>query len=201
MKHKLPALVLAAAAFFVIGHTAPAFAVPVDTIVIDNGQFTIDEYDGGYYDVHNNSSNWYIYAFAVTNPSASTDNPDTSFTNWLAESTQLKLTGPNLQDVNAYYTQDSTYLSGLQNLVLNTVTTSNYIGPGASSSLFTFTGTIASDAGLLVVNSTGSEYGQFSTAANTPLPATLPLFVAGLSVIGLFGWWRKRKGIAGLEIS
>jgi hypothetical protein len=30
----------------------------------------------------------------------------------------------------------------------------------------------------------------------TPLPATLPLFAGGLSVMGLFGWRRKRKAAA-----
>jgi hypothetical protein len=29
----------------------------------------------------------------------------------------------------------------------------------------------------------------------TPLPATLPLFVAGLGALGLLGWRRKRKPI------
>jgi len=35
-----------------------------------------------------------------------------------------------------------------------------------------------------------------SDVANTPLPATLPLFATGLGVLGLFGWRRKRKAQA-----
>jgi hypothetical protein len=33
----------------------------------------------------------------------------------------------------------------------------------------------------------------------TPLPAALPLFATGLSVLGLFGWFRKRKDVAMLS--
>ena len=33
----------------------------------------------------------------------------------------------------------------------------------------------------------------------TPIPATLPLFVTGLSVLGLFGWRRKRKNAVAIQ--
>jgi hypothetical protein len=34
--------------------------------------------------------------------------------------------------------------------------------------------------------------------SNTPLPAALPLYAAGMSVMGFFGWRRKRtKSSAG----
>jgi hypothetical protein len=33
----------------------------------------------------------------------------------------------------------------------------------------------------------------FGPASATPLPATLPLFAAGISALGLLGWCRKRK--------
>ena len=32
--------------------------------------------------------------------------------------------------------------------------------------------------------------------SEVPLPATLPLFATGLGVLGLLGWWRKRKAAA-----
>ncbi|MGA8588836.1 MAG: hypothetical protein WB803_06060 [Pseudolabrys sp.] len=32
-----------------------------------------------------------------------------------------------------------------------------------------------------------------SVAADTPLPAALPLFATGLAALGLMGWRRKRK--------
>ena len=34
------------------------------------------------------------------------------------------------------------------------------------------------------------------SVANTPIPATLPLFAIGLGALGLLGWRRKRKAIA-----
>lgn len=37
---------------------------------------------------------------------------------------------------------------------------------------------------------------EFSPVTTTPLPVALPLFGAGLSVIGLLGWRRKRKNAA-----
>ncbi len=37
---------------------------------------------------------------------------------------------------------------------------------------------------------------EFSPVTTTPLPAALPLFGAGLAVIGLLGWCRKRKNAA-----
>lgn len=202
MKPKLSALIFAAAALVVGLNATEARAIPVDTISINNGEFTIDEYSGGYYNVHNNSSSWYIWAFAVTNPNAYSDSPQTTFTNWTAEPGQISLDGNNLQDVNAYITKDSNYASvtlNSGNLTLTTFNSSNYIAPGTSSDLFTFGPVpLASDAGLLTVDS-AQNYGQFSSVANTPLPASLPLFVTGLGLIVLFGWSRKRKGDAALE--
>jgi hypothetical protein len=50
------------------------------------------------------------------------------------------------------------------------------------------TAPIAGSGGLdLVVN---------PVAAQTPLPAALPLFATGLGALGLIGWWRKRKAQA-----
>jgi hypothetical protein len=40
------------------------------------------------------------------------------------------------------------------------------------------------------------ETGSVVIAATTPLPAALPLFAAGLGVMGLFGWRRERKNAA-----
>ena len=35
-----------------------------------------------------------------------------------------------------------------------------------------------------------------SPISETPLPAAFPLFASGLGAMGLFAWWRKRKGAA-----
>jgi len=37
---------------------------------------------------------------------------------------------------------------------------------------------------------------SYSRAAETPLPAALPLFASGLGALGLFGWCRKKKAQA-----
>jgi hypothetical protein len=50
----------------------------------------------------------------------------------------------------------------------------------------------------------GQEFGSLNsltdvvdfTASATPLPAALPLFVAGLGSMGLLGWRRKRRAQA-----
>jgi hypothetical protein len=47
--------------------------------------------------------------------------------------------------------------------------------------------------------SNGAEYGFLATdppLAQTPLPATLPLFATGLGALGLLGWRRKKKAQA-----
>ena len=47
------------------------------------------------------------------------------------------------------------------------------------------------DPTILVTSGAGT-----GTLAATPLPATFPLFAAGLGAMGLFGWRRKRKRTA-----
>ena len=37
---------------------------------------------------------------------------------------------------------------------------------------------------------------DLNVGVNTPLPAALPLFAAGLGALGLLGWRRKRKAQA-----
>ena len=117
MKNKLRAFFFAAAAFVVISPSTPTFAtvvpVPSDSINIDNGQFVIDEYVGGEYVVHNNSSNWYIYGFAVSNPNASTDSPHASFNSWVGVYANLSLTGLNTEPVNVYYSNYIDLSNGL----------------------------------------------------------------------------------------
>jgi hypothetical protein len=44
----------------------------------------------------------------------------------------------------------------------------------------------------------GFSGGSFDTVLTpTPLPAALPLFVTGIGGLGLLGWRRKRKSVAG----
>ncbi len=179
---------------------APVHAVvaPIDSISIAGGLFVIDEY-AGHYTVTNNSSSWYIYAFAVSNPNAlvADPGPSTTYSNWAAYALSLSLNGPNPVPVNAYVTADADTTSfDNVHLIPASIDLSHYIGPNSSSDLFLFTGLAASDAGLLVVDVNGLE-SQFSSSADaTPLPAALPLFVSGAGLLGFLGWRRKRKAAA-----
>lgn len=46
--------------------------------------------------------------------------------------------------------------------------------------------------------STGSLLSQNIPVSATPVPDALPLFATGLGLIGMFVWWRKRKGAAAI---
>jgi hypothetical protein len=52
---------------------------------------------------------------------------------------------------------------------------------------------LTNTAGVLLQDSAGLT---FTLVAETPLPATLPLFATGLGALGLLGWRRKRKQAA-----
>jgi hypothetical protein len=92
-----------------------------------------------------------------------------------------------------------------------------YSGPGATGLIGTVTGSAltpsAPDTGFNVVTflATGGTIGSvvFSDGTGqpafeyadvglspTPLPAALPLYAAGIGVMGVLGWRRKRKQLA-----
>lgn len=73
--------------------------------------------------------------------------------------------------------------------------------------------TISSPADTLIYQTSGLNYlfenphghslesGIYSVSApvsTTPLPDALPLFATGLGLIGMLGWWRKRKGASAI---
>ena len=70
-------------------------------------------------------------------------------------------------------------------------------GTVASAEAVLFAGIIAGNAYLNIhtTNFGGGEIRGF-LAAQTPLPAALPLFATGLGALGLLGWRRKRKAAA-----
>lgn len=45
---------------------------------------------------------------------------------------------------------------------------------------------------------TGSLLSQSIPVGATPIPDALPLFTTGLGLIGMFVWWRRRKGTAAI---
>ena len=204
MKNKLRAFFFVAAPFLVISASSPTFAtvvpVPSDSINIDNGQFVIDEYVGGQYVVHNNSSNWYIYGFAVSNPNASTDNPQAFYYSWVGVYANLSITGPNTEPVNVYYSNYIDLSKGLDHDpgLLNGYLLSEFIAPNSTTPFgsFTFTGPPASDVGLLAVDGSG-DFAQFSSSA-TPLPSTWLMLIAGFVGFGFLAYRGTKKSSAAL---
>jgi hypothetical protein len=61
-----------------------------------------------------------------------------------------------------------------------------------------FNGTVCSASGVIMAYDQPIQVGTWSVtiSAETPLPASLPLFAGGLGAIGLLGWRRKRKAQA-----
>lgn len=204
MNNKLHTLLFAVAAFVAICPSTPSFAslvsVPVlsDSINIDNGQFVIDEYVGGQYVVHNNSSNWYIYGFAVSNPNASTDNPQAFYNSWVGVYANLSITGPNTEPVNVYYSSYIDLSNGLDHDpgLLVPYLLSDFIAPNFTTPFgsFIFTSPPASDVGLLAVDSSG-DFAQFSSSA-TPLPSTWLMLLSGFIGFGFLAYRGTKNCIA-----
>ena len=75
---------------------------------------------------------------------------------------------------------------------------------GGTTLIVDLLGTIIGDPQLTVTDvvldpsslTSGGIIGSEQPLAQTPLPATLPLFASGLSALGLLGWRRKRKALA-----
>ena len=70
MKQTIRSLLFAAAAFVAMNTAAPVYANPVPPPTPPNpADFVIAELPGQYF-VYNNSTDWWIYAFAASNPAA-----------------------------------------------------------------------------------------------------------------------------------
>jgi hypothetical protein len=200
MKHKLRSLLFAAAAFVATNAAAPVYAaVPPHVISIDNGVFVIDEYAGQYV-VHNYSSDWSIYAFAVSNPNAFTDDPTAHYNSWAAQAVSLGINSDTPRPANVYYSSYIDLSNGIKNPPLVTTTPLatillDLIGPGTTPfGSFLFNGSPASEAGLLVVNGAG-QLGQFNSSA-TPLPSTWLMLLSGFAIFGFLAFRKSKKGVA-----
>ena len=192
MKLTIRSVVFAAAAFIVMNVAAPVYA----TTTPDPANFSISE-SPGQYTVFNNSSIWYIYGFAVSNPSAANfgASASTTFSNWSGFTASLDLGSGGPLPVFAYTSADAN-LSDINNPHLSVFNLAHYIAPGTSASLFFFDpGNVASIFGMLLVNS-DQILAQVNGGTETPLPAALPLFATGSGLLGFLGWRRKRKAAA-----
>jgi hypothetical protein len=184
-------LALAIAAFAGMNVTAQAigFTPP------NPADFAISE-SPGRYTVFNNSSDWYIYAFAVSNPAAGLPGASatTTFTNWNGFVTTLDLGTGTTQPVFAYASGDAN-LSDITNPFLNVVHLANYIAPGTNENEFLYSALAASVFGMLLVDVNG-DLATINGSSETPLPAALPLFATGAGLF-FFARGRKRKNKSG----
>ena len=190
------ALAAALAAFCLTSARAAPLLNPADFQVIESP---------GQYKVINNSTDWYVYAFAVENPVAADPSivASTDFQNWngLSPNPQFDLNTNGPVFAFAYASEDTNFATEPPTLAV--VNLGNYIAPGSFSDRFFFgTDVQASHYGLLVVtvvdNETvfGNVNGVTGDTSATPIPAALPLFAGGLGMIGLLARRRKPKQIA-----
>ena len=166
------------------GLASPAMATVVTSP--DPAQFSISEIPGQY-TVNNASSNWYIYAFDVSNPAASLGGDSTTQPNWLA-----------YDSIDVFPINRAEWVYGYTNI--NNASTSpsdlaNDIGPNSSSNKFLFPVSLASDY-LIYVTDTNGDTAMITGVTNissTPLPAALPMFAGGLGFVGYLSRRKKRN--------
>jgi hypothetical protein len=176
-----------------------AYAAPV----LNPADFQVIE-SPGQYTVVNNSTDWYVYAFAVENPAASDPSivASTTVPNWgaLNPNPQLDLNTGGPVWAFAYASTDTNFSTDPPTLTV--VNLGSYVAPGSFEDRFFFgTQQQASHYGLLVVTVVDQEavfdqVNGLATDSATPIPAALPLFATGLGALGLLGWRRKRKQAA-----
>lgn len=187
------ALSAALAAFCLTSAYAAPLLNPADFQIIESP---------GQYKVINNSTNWYVYAFAVENPVAADSNiiATTDFHNWngLTPNPQFDLNTGGPVYAFAYASQDTDFSTDPPKL--STVNLSNYIPPSAFSDRFFFgTDQVASHFGLLVVAVLNQETffddvnGLTTPVGQAPIPAALPLFAGGLGLIGFLARRKQQK--------
>ena len=134
----------------------------------------------GQYTVTNNSADWYIYAFAVTNPAfgeATTDRSEWEAGSFCSDCGDggfgfdfIQLAGRGF----AY--QDFTFVSGSG--------FGNPIGPGETSSQFLFYANLASNWQINVFQQNGPQDVVFGSIGGIPEPATWGLMITGFGLAG-----------------
>ena len=166
-----------------LGDPNPADFSIDEEIVPGNPSLQTEPY--GLYTVHNNSTDWYIYAFAVTNDFgfslASTDRPA-----WSAGSF---CTGSFCGDGfnNLGFVQLIGYGFGYQDTSFSPGSNlGNSIGPAQSSAQFRFYAPLRSDWQINVYRGNGSEQATVfgSVGGPVPEPATWALMIGGFGLAG-----------------
>jgi hypothetical protein len=161
MTNRLRSFLLAGAASLGLGAFAPVYAAAVEPI---SNEFVFIESDG-YFTIINNSTEWYIYGFEVTDTDAT--RPMTTQPGWGASA---------CGDGCLLY---------INNTLTSPLPLADDVGPGQSSSLFTFSLPEGSLPTFYVANSLGVEGGAFTPTGSIPEPSTWAMLIAGF---GFLGW-------------
>lgn len=154
---------------------------PAYALVADGDEFVfIESVSGstGTFTIINNSTDWYIWGFAVTNIEGS--KPATTFSDWNAATCDNNCADPGYNGSGFSYQSTSGALP-----------IGNDIGPGQRSSLFTFTLPEGSTPLLFLRNAGGATLYITPTGA-IPEPSTWAMLIAGF---GFLGWrYGLRRG-------
>ena len=172
MTNRLRSFLLAGAASLGLGAFAPVYAAAVEEPI--SNEFVFIESDG-YFTIINNSSEWYIYGFDVTDTDAT--NPMTTQPGWAASA---------CGDGCLLY---------INNTLTSPLPVADDVGPGQSSSLFTFSLPEGSLPTFYVANSLGVEGGAF-TPTGVPEPSTWAMLILGFVGLGYAAFRRSANGRA-----
>lgn len=175
---------------------------PIKANPIAASEFVVEETattgNSGYYTVINNSTDEYIWAFSVTNPSAQTVGDSTTEAGWIAGKSPL-FGGPKS---GFYYATLPGFLE-LHHHHLEFDVNQETIGPGESSNNFSFgTDLLFSSGTLFLVD----DEGHFSTlavdvihgtnnVAPIPEPSTWAMMILGFCGVGFLAY-RRRNHLA-----
>ena len=181
--NKLRSCLLAGAASLGLGAFTPAHAVvavtpdPRDFVFIETVSGST-----GTFTIINNSSDWYIWAFSVTNTDAT--NPQTTQPDWSPDTCNNNCAGPGSG-------VDYEDIYGAFNLTTD-------IGPGQRSSLFTFSLPAGSTPTFLVTDTNDALPPGFTpTGSGVPEPSTWAMLIAGF---GFLGWRYARRRADGRRL-
>lgn len=183
----LKGLLASAAVAATMGLGAVAHADPV----FDPNDFYVVE-TAGQYTVFNNSDDWYIYAFSVTNPDAYYGYAWTDRDDWSAYSCTGSCSGPLETPFYSYY--DYRFDGHLND------TAANLIAPHTSSGQFYFSTAVASTYAISIFDGSNS-YQTFTGEARAPgggvpEPATWALLILGFGATGALARRRRRIEVA-----
>jgi PEP-CTERM motif len=181
MTNRLRSFLLAGAASLGLGAVAPAYASSSGPPPVPNPSEFVFVESPGEYTIINNSLDWYIWAFDVTNPAAASgSNPSTTQPGWVASDCNDNCGSPSpgfqYNNINGAYSAFG-----------------DDVGPGQTSSLFFFSAPEASSPTFYYTN--GANIGTFTPTGSVPEPSTWAMLIAGFGFLG----WRYGLERGGLK--